>query len=112
MMANRNIPILEKIKKFILMILPPLILVLLTISNKSNVLSQKFNTFRSYEKEKIKPPQYGKKNLRHYDVKEYLDQKQLLMYKKRYSSNNDLESSDLFDSNWSGFEKKKNIKFS
>ena len=79
------------------------------MSDISNVESQKFNIFKSYEKEKIKPPQYGKKNLRHHDIKEYLDPKQLIMYKKRYSSNNNLESSDLFDSNWSGFEKRNQL---
>lgn len=63
---------------------------------------EKFNVFKSYADSKKKPPQYSreKKHLRH-SIEEYLDSKQLHMYKIRYSHD---EPENMFDSNWSGFK--------
>jgi hypothetical protein len=67
------------------------------------IAQEKFNIFKSYADSKRKPPQYSreKKHLRH-SVEEYLDAKQLQMYKIRYSPD---KSDVMFDSNWSGFKK-------
>jgi hypothetical protein len=64
---------------------------------------EKFNVFKSYADSERKPPQYSreKKYLRH-SIKEYLDSKQLHMYKNRYARDT---PENMFDSNWSGFKK-------
>ena len=65
---------------------------------------QKFNVFKSYADSNLKPPQYSreKKHLRH-SIEEYLDPIQKKMYKIR---NNPDKPDDMFDKNWSGFNKK------
>ena len=67
---------------------------------------EKFNVFKSYADSKRKPSQYSreKKHLRH-SIEEYLDSKQLHMYKIRYSHDT---PENMFDTNWSGFNKNKN----
>lgn len=76
-----------------------------------NVFAQdKFNIFKSYANAEKQPLQYSKnkKHLRH-SIDEYLEPIQKKMLKIRKSQD---KPSDMFDSNWSGFNLKENSKSS
>jgi len=66
----------------------------------SRRLQNKFNRFRSYQNERVKPPGYSSSNSRH-AVSEYLSPVQKYMVSNQRRD----VPSNMYDSNWSGFNK-------
>lgn len=61
--------------------------------------AQKFNTFKSYAKAKVRPEKYAKRSTRH-AISEYLTPIQIKMLNERNSK----DTPDvMFDNKWSGF---------
>jgi hypothetical protein len=79
---------------------PEIIPVETLIGSMSRRLQAKFNRFRSYQNEKVKPSMYSKRS-RHHDVSEYLSPNQKYMVSHQKKDSPDV----MFRSGWSGFDK-------
>lgn len=64
--------------------------------------AQEFNVFKSYKDAKIKPKRYGAKIQRNHDISEYLNENQMKMMMSRNGAN---KPGEVFDNNWSGYDK-------
>jgi hypothetical protein len=79
---------------------------LLLVTSITIVLCQnpdEFNAFKSYRSEKIKPPQYGRKEKRNHPIHEYLSGPQKKMLKHR--TGRIAHPDAVFRKDWSGFDK-------
>lgn len=63
----------------------------------------RFNAFKSYKNERIKPPHYAKKEVNRHPIHEYLSDNQLRMMKHRKSKNHHPDA--VYKESWSGFDK-------
>jgi hypothetical protein len=63
----------------------------------------RFNAFKSYKDERIKPPHYAKKEVNRHPINEYLTGNQLRMMKHRNSERHHPDA--VYKENWSGFDK-------
>lgn len=75
--------------------------VLIAVTNAQS----RFNPFKSYKDERIKPPHYAKKEVNHHPIHEYLSGNQLRMMKHRKSNKHHPDAS--YKENWSGFDKER-----
>ena len=63
----------------------------------------KFNAFKSYRNEKVKPPHYGAKLKNNHPIDEYLNGDQVRMMKHRKSQSHHPDA--VYKETWSGFDK-------
>ena len=63
----------------------------------------KFNAFKNYRNEKVKPPHYGSREVIRHPIHEYLSEPQKRMMKHRKSSSHHPDA--VYKENWSGFDK-------
>lgn len=63
----------------------------------------KFNAFKSYRHEKVKPPHYGTKEVIRHPIHEYLSEPQKRMMKHRKSAVHHPDA--VYKEGWSGFDK-------
>lgn len=75
-----------------------------TLSVLAMVSAQnKFNAFKSYRHEKVKPPHYATREVIRHPIHEYLSEPQKRMMKHRNSNAHHPDA--VYKENWSGFDK-------
>jgi hypothetical protein len=67
----------------------------------------RFNAFKSYRNEKIKPPHYAKKEITRHPIHEYLSDNQVRMMKHRKSERHHPDAT--YKETWSGFDKDRRL---
>lgn len=86
------------------MLITNVAIVLAVLSVLTNAQTR-FNPFKSYKDERIKPPHYAKKEVNRHPIDEYLSGNQLRMMKHRKSNKYHPDAS--YKENWSGFDKER-----
>lgn len=81
-----------------LLVIVVLLSVILMISAQN-----KFNAFKSYRNEKVKPPHYGTQEVIRHPIHEYLSEPQKRMMKHRKSNSHHPDA--VYKDTWSGFGK-------
>lgn len=80
-----------------------IIILCIAILLGSAAAQNKFNAFKSYKNEKVKPPHYGTKLKNSHPINEYLNGDQVRMMKHRKSQSHHADA--VYKETWSGFDK-------